>query len=51
MELERCVLCDEPTGNAGKGEDSFYLDNGDGPYCEDCFDILTGDFTGHEEKP
>uniref|UniRef100_A0A6H2A3K8 Uncharacterized protein n=1 Tax=viral metagenome TaxID=1070528 RepID=A0A6H2A3K8_9ZZZZ len=37
--IERCVECNEPTGNAGKGEDSFYVPaNGRGPFCEACFD-------------
>ena len=35
--LERCFRCDEPTGRAGKGDDSMYL-NDEGPYCEECFD-------------
>jgi len=46
-ELERCCLCDAPTGRSGKGEDSIYrvlafdwcMDKmGDeiGPLCEDC---------------
>ena len=34
--LEYCCECDQPTGNAGRGEDSNYTDN-DGPYCDDCF--------------
>ena len=36
--LEYCFICDEPTGRAGKGEDSLYCDECDkGPYCPDCF--------------
>ena len=36
--LEHCFICDEPTGRAGKGEDSLYCDECDkGPYCPDCF--------------
>ncbi len=41
-DLEYCTLCDEPTGRAGRGEDSLYIDFGDGscfgPLCEKCFD-------------
>lgn len=35
--LEICCLCDAPTGRAGKYDDSIYGENGDGPYCEECF--------------
>ena len=38
MDLEHCVVCDEPTGKAGKGDDSLYLADGTGPYCQTCFD-------------
>ena len=34
--IERCVECDEPTGKAGRLDDSLY-DEGEGPFCEDCF--------------
>ena len=34
--LEHCCFCGDPTGRAGKGEDSIYL--GDiGPLCESCY--------------
>ena len=34
---EICFLCDEETGAAG--EDSCYSEaNGDGPFCQECFD-------------
>lgn len=37
-QLERCQLCDEPTGRCG--EDSVYMDASDnvqiGPLCEEC---------------
>lgn len=33
--LERCWICDVPTGRAGEGEDSLYDDHG--PYCEECW--------------
>lgn len=35
-QTEHCVECDEPTGNAGKGEDSLYYD-GEGPLCKACY--------------
>ena len=40
MTLERCIKCGEPTGNAGKTEDSLYLDDKweTGPFCEECYD-------------
>ena len=38
-ELERCCICDEPTGGAGKDEDSLYCEKCDaGPFCEGCYD-------------
>lgn len=39
--LEHCQLCDEPTGHAGAGEDSIFIDtNGHriGPLCHPCLD-------------
>ena len=36
---ETCFLCDQPTGRAGQGDDSFYDDNDCGPYCEGCWDV------------
>jgi hypothetical protein len=49
--LERCCICDNPTGGAGKGEDSLYIPlfrDGDmyaelGPLCPDCYDQLRED--------
>ena len=38
-ELEYCCNCDEPTGNAGRYDDSIYieaLDGEYGPLCEEC---------------
>ena len=38
-EIERCVECDEPTGRAGRDDDSMYCDVcGAGPFCEGCYD-------------
>lgn len=45
--LEYCCECDQPTGNAGKGEDSNYTDDDEGPYCWDCF---TTDLQQQETK-
>lgn len=36
--LEYCFACGEPTGRAGKGEDSLYDDNDEGPYCWECWE-------------
>ena len=43
--LEYCCECDNPTGNAGRGEDSIYAElmvDGDeiGPLCRECYDEL-----------
>lgn len=35
-ELERCELCDEPTGNAGIDEDSIVCDICNRVICEEC---------------
>ena len=38
-ELEYCCECDQPTGRAGRGEDSIYVaypDKEIGPLCEEC---------------
>ena len=39
--LERCCRCDDPTGHAGRGDDSLYTDDGKGPFCNDCYHLLT----------
>lgn len=38
LELERCVDCDDPTGRAGRADDSLYCDCGAGPFCGECHD-------------
>lgn len=50
MEQERCIECDEVTGNAGKGEGSLYWED-IGPLCSDCFRFDEGDIdeTDHTE--
>lgn len=47
--IERCCWCDAPTGKAGKGEDSLYLEDGTGPYCEDCFESFEALQGGSDE--
>lgn len=42
LKLEICIACGDPTGKAGKGDDSLYLYD-DGPYCRDCYDQIKGD--------
>ncbi len=36
-ELEICCQCDDPTGRAGRADDSLYTDCDWGPYCPDCW--------------
>lgn len=37
-ELERCLICKDPTGKAGKSEDSLYCEScGRGPFCDAHF--------------
>ncbi len=38
QKVELCTYCGEPTGFAGKGEDSLYLDNL-GPWCQECYEV------------
>ena len=46
--LERCTVCDEPTGRAGRGDDSLYDDGGGGPYCSGCWqDLMTDEEDGN----
>lgn len=37
--LERCCRCETPTGRAGVHDDSMYTMFGEGPLCEDCYDL------------
>jgi len=43
-QLEYCCICDEPTGNVGKDEDSLYVEMQDGPeigpLCRECYDKI-----------
>ena len=35
---ERCCMCGNPTGNAGRGNGSIFCDEcGEGPFCRDCW--------------
>lgn len=38
--LEYCCICDEPTGRAGKAEDSLYLETDEGPFCLECWEEM-----------
>ena len=41
MNIEYCESCDEPTGNAGRGDGSIFVEkNGEelGPLCDTCGD-------------
>lgn len=36
-QIELCCECDEPTGRAGKSDDSLYCEFCEGgPFCEEC---------------
>ena len=37
---ETCCECGARTFRAGKGEDSLYDENDEGPYCQACYDEL-----------
>ncbi len=41
MEEEFCFLCQEPTGRAGRYDDSLYDDDDNGPYCSECFERVS----------
>ena len=54
MDEETCIICGDPTGRAGKGEDSLYAEwtitppklpsqqqgMEAGPFCPSCYDCL-----------
>ncbi len=40
--LEYCCECNQPTGRAGKGDDSLFGEDGDGPYCSQCWPYKDG---------
>jgi len=35
--LEYCYICGEPTGRAGWSDDSLFDGEGNGPFCEECW--------------
>lgn len=37
LTLEYCCECGNPTERAGLGEDSLYTEDGEGPFCWNCF--------------
>ena len=37
--LEYCFKCDRPTGCAGRADDSHYNEDGEGPFCWECWCI------------
>jgi hypothetical protein len=36
--LEYCCECEQPTGRAGRGDDSLFDDYDHGPFCEECWE-------------
>ena len=38
--VETCSECGKPTGRVGDFDDSLFTDDGEGPFCEDCWDHL-----------
>lgn len=45
---EFCCNCGAETDKAGPGEDSLFDIEGDGPYCEECWDALSGYLRGED---
>ena len=43
--LEYCCECGQPTGGAGRGEDSLYIGD-DGPYCSACHETAQAEKEG-----
>ena len=50
MNIERCCICDSPTEKAGIGEDSLYGEEGDGPYCDECYEWKYGNLPNHQNE-
>ena len=43
--LEHCCGCDQPTGRAGRADDSIYCPDCDsGPWCEECWLIMESEW-------
>lgn len=50
--FERCFQCDEPTGRAGRHDDSIYDTEDGGPYCVDCWEkFITNKETVSKDRP
>uniref|UniRef100_A0A6M3LX22 RING-type domain-containing protein n=1 Tax=viral metagenome TaxID=1070528 RepID=A0A6M3LX22_9ZZZZ len=49
MSLEYCLACGEPTGRAGRGDDSIYCDCGSGPFCIECWRCHICEFKSEED--
>ena len=43
--LEYCCECDQPTGRAGRGDDSLFTEDDEGPFCWECWEE-----GGHNEE-
>ena len=41
---EYCCDCNQPTGCSGKGEDSRYTEDDEGPFCLECWERLGHNF-------
>jgi hypothetical protein len=48
--VEYCERCKEPTGRAGKFDDSLYTSEGYGPFCQDCYDLLQKQFKEYKDS-
>lgn len=49
-DAEKCFVCDDETGRAGKGEDSLYDENDLGPYCPRCWGHVPGKVEDLQEE-
>ena len=36
--LEYCCECDQPTGRAGRADDSLFTEDDEGPFCGACWE-------------
>jgi len=41
--IEYCIVCGEPTDKAGIYDDSNYLEDGEGPFCDSCYQDALAD--------
>ena len=49
--LEYCDNCGDPTGRAGKGDDSLYTDEDEGPYCWECWQLMEQESLTNDPTP